>query len=137
MWGPASRTGEHGEHVLADCAVKSGKLRICPSDTSTSLARPRIQSYVELFTEIRAYRDRRQSPLLPLEGVHVSWRRRAMRTRAAIHVGHGAPQVVDEVALPEPGPSQITVRLFASGICHSQLHRIHDPNVPTPSILGH
>ena len=60
-----------------------------------------------------------------------------MRTRAAIHVGHGAPQVVDEIDLPEPRPSQITVKLFASGICHSQLHRIHDPNVPTPSILGH
>ena len=39
-----------------------------------------------------------------------------MRTRAAIHVGHGAPQIVDEIDLPEPGSSQIAVKLFASGI---------------------
>jgi Zn-dependent alcohol dehydrogenase len=60
-----------------------------------------------------------------------------MKTRAAIHVAHDAPQVVDEIDLPDPGPSQIAVKLFASGICHSQLHQIHNPNQGTPSVLGH
>ena len=32
---------------------------------------------------------------------------------------------VEEIELPEPGPSQVVVRQFASGICHSQLHQIH------------
>ncbi|MBV9597232.1 MAG: zinc-binding dehydrogenase [Chloroflexi bacterium] len=60
-----------------------------------------------------------------------------MKTRAAIHVGQNAPQVVDELDLPDPGPNHVTVSLFASGICHSQLHQIHNPNQPTPSVLGH
>jgi hypothetical protein len=55
----------HGEHIVADCAVKSGKLRICTSDTSTSLARQRFQSYVELFSEIREYRDRSSHHYFP------------------------------------------------------------------------
>src|SRR4029077_1009976 len=29
------------------------------------------------------------------------------------------------------------VRLFASGICHSQLHQMHTPSHPTPALLGH
>ena len=43
---------------------------------------------------------------------------------------------IDEVNLPEPGPYQVVVRLYASGICHSQLHNIHakrDANL----VLGH
>jgi Zn-dependent alcohol dehydrogenase len=46
--------------------------------------------------------------------------------------------VVDEVELPDPAPDQVLVKLFASGICHSQLHQIHR-NVPRsfPTLLGH
>lgn len=60
-----------------------------------------------------------------------------MKTRAAIHVAHNAPQVVDEIDLPDPGPNHVVVRLFASGVCHSQLHQIHNPNQATPAVLGH
>src|SRR5579859_2782383 len=60
-----------------------------------------------------------------------------MKTRAAIHVAHNAPQVVDEIELPDPGPNHVVVRLFASGICHSQLHQIHNANQATPAVLGH
>ena len=35
------------------------------------------------------------------------------------------PLVVDEVQFPEPAADQVFVKLFASGICHSQLHQIH------------
>ncbi len=60
-----------------------------------------------------------------------------MRTTAAIHVGTGQPLVVDEVDVPEPRPDQVIVNLAATGVCHSQLHQIADPAIPTPSILGH
>ena len=46
-----------------------------------------------------------------------------------------ALEVVD-VTLPDPGPNQVVVRQFASGICHSQLHTIHNPR-QAPAILGH
>ena len=32
---------------------------------------------------------------------------------------------IEEVELPDPGPHQVVVKQFASGICHSQLHNIH------------
>ena len=32
---------------------------------------------------------------------------------------------IEEVELPDPGPNQVIVQQFASGICHSQLHNIH------------
>jgi len=60
-----------------------------------------------------------------------------MRTHAAILAEHGKPLIVDEVICPDPGPSQVLVKLFASGICHSQLHNIHDPKWPVPTLLGH
>lgn len=39
--------------------------------------------------------------------------------------------------LPDPGPHQVVVRQFASGICHSQLHQIRRPREGTPQVLGH
>lgn len=32
---------------------------------------------------------------------------------------------VVETDLPDPGPNQVEIKQFASGICHSQLHQIH------------
>jgi len=43
---------------------------------------------------------------------------------------------VDEVKLPDPGPYQVVVKQFASGICHSQLHQMHRPRL-APVVLGH
>lgn len=60
-----------------------------------------------------------------------------VRSRAAIFTGHGQPLVVEEVEYPAPAPEQVLVRQFASGICHSQLHQIHNPKQPTPALLGH
>ena len=47
-----------------------------------------------------------------------------MKTKAAVYVEFGKPMVIDDIELPEPGPSQVEVKLFASGICHSQLHQL-------------
>lgn len=60
-----------------------------------------------------------------------------MKTRAAVHVQHGQPLAVEEVELPGPGPGEVLVKLYASGICHSQLHQLHNPQQATPALLGH
>ena len=60
-----------------------------------------------------------------------------MRTRAAIHVEHGRPMVIDEIELPAPGPTHIVIKQFATGVCHSQLHELHNPTPRMPLILGH
>ena len=46
------------------------------------------------------------------------------------------PLVVEDVELPPPGPTQVVVRQFASGICHSQLHQLHRPHRHS-LLLGH
>jgi Zn-dependent alcohol dehydrogenase len=43
---------------------------------------------------------------------------------------------IEEVELPDPGPTQVVVKQFASGVCHSQLHQMHRPR-NNPVILGH
>jgi Zn-dependent alcohol dehydrogenase len=61
-----------------------------------------------------------------------------MPTRARVVVvpqGTG-PLEVQEVQLPDPGPYQVVVKQFASGICHSQLHQMHRPR-QNPVVLGH
>ena len=59
------------------------------------------------------------------------------KTRAAVQVECGKPVVVEEVELPDPGPMHVIVKQFASGSCHSQLHRLHNPNQAVPGLLGH
>jgi Zn-dependent alcohol dehydrogenase len=69
----------------------------------------------------------------------------SMRSKAAILVEPNTPLVIDEVTFPDPEPDQVLVKLFASGICHSQLHQIHRTpqtahrGTPAvfPSLLGH
>ncbi|MFQ5682977.1 MAG: zinc-binding dehydrogenase [Candidatus Binatia bacterium] len=63
-------------------------------------------------------------------------------SRAAVLVEPTKPLVVDEVTFPDPGPDQVLVKLFASGICHSQLHQIYRPAEAwargrLPTLLGH
>ncbi|MCH8107774.1 MAG: zinc-binding dehydrogenase [Chloroflexi bacterium] len=60
-----------------------------------------------------------------------------MRTKAAIDVGYGQRLVVDELEVPDPRPDQVLVKLFSSGICHSQLHQMHNSDAPRPMVLGH
>ena len=60
-----------------------------------------------------------------------------MRSVAAIHTGHGKPLTIDEIEIPDPRPDQVIVKLFSSGICHSQLHQMRSPATETPATLGH
>lgn len=46
------------------------------------------------------------------------------------------PLEVIDIDLPDPGPHQVVVKQFASGVCHSQLHQMHNPR-QNPVVLGH
>ena len=60
-----------------------------------------------------------------------------MKTKAAIQTIYGNPLIIDELDIPDPRPDQVLVKLFSSGVCHSQLHQLENPNSPRPTILGH
>ncbi len=47
------------------------------------------------------------------------------------------PLRVEDVTLSDPGPKQVLIKQFASGICHSQLHEIHQQGRRHPVVLGH
>jgi len=46
------------------------------------------------------------------------------------------PLEIQEINLPDPGPTQVVVKQYASGVCHSQLHQMHAPR-RSPVLLGH
>ena len=43
---------------------------------------------------------------------------------------------IETLTLADPGPHQVVVKQFASGVCHSQLHQMHRPR-QNPVVLGH
>ncbi len=60
-----------------------------------------------------------------------------MKSKAAIQVESGGPLVIEEIDIPDPGPNQVTIRNFASGVCYSQVHQLRSPGLPRPMGLGH
>ncbi len=44
-----------------------------------------------------------------------------MKTRAVVSAEHGKPLVIEDLDLPDPGPTHVIVKQFATGICHSQI----------------
>ena len=60
-----------------------------------------------------------------------------MKTVAAVQTESGGLLHLAEVELPDPGPDQVTVKLYSSGVCHSQLHQMHNPALGRPLLLGH
>jgi propanol-preferring alcohol dehydrogenase len=60
--------------------------------------------------------------------------------KAAIVTSFTAPLQIEEVAVPEPGPGQVLVRMETSGLCHTDIHAAHGdwPVRPTPPFTpGH
>ena len=60
-----------------------------------------------------------------------------MKTKAAIQFTPGGQLEVDELEVPEPRADQVLVKLFSSGVCHSQLHQMENANLSRPMVLGH
>ena len=60
--------------------------------------------------------------------------------RAAVVREFGAPLVIEERPVPEPGPGEVLIRMEASGLCHTDIHAAHGdwPVKPTPPFVpGH
>lgn len=60
--------------------------------------------------------------------------------KAAVVREFGKPLVIEEVAIPEPGPGQILVKYEATGVCHTDLHAANGdwPVKPNPPFIpGH
>ncbi|MGW1018025.1 Zn-dependent alcohol dehydrogenase [Streptomyces niveus] len=58
--------------------------------------------------------------------------------RAAVLPAVGAPLEITDIALPEPGPGRVRIRLAAAGVCHSDLSLSDGTmRVPVPAVLGH
>src|SRR3954469_12241258 len=62
-----------------------------------------------------------------------------MQIRAAVLEDFGQPLVVQEVALDDPGPGEVLVRLAACGVCHTDMYTASgaDPSGYAPTVLGH
>ncbi|MBN1383099.1 MAG: zinc-binding dehydrogenase [Deltaproteobacteria bacterium] len=56
--------------------------------------------------------------------------------RVAVLPQEKGPLSIVEAVLPDPRPHEVVVRQFSSGVCHSQLHQIHNPR-NSPVVLGH
>jgi Zn-dependent alcohol dehydrogenase len=60
-----------------------------------------------------------------------------MKTVAAVQTEINGPLLLEEITLPDPAPDQVTVKLYSSGVCHSQLHQMHNAALGRPLLLGH
>jgi Zn-dependent alcohol dehydrogenase len=62
-----------------------------------------------------------------------------MKVKAAISYEYHQPLVMEEVELDPPGDNDVTIRIAATGICHSDIHCIHAEHGvhPLPAIGGH
>lgn len=60
--------------------------------------------------------------------------------KAAVVHQFGGPLRIEEVAIPEPGPGEVLIKILASGVCHTDLHA-EDGDWPVkprlPFIPGH
>jgi S-(hydroxymethyl)glutathione dehydrogenase/alcohol dehydrogenase len=59
--------------------------------------------------------------------------------KAAICYEYGKPLVIEEVTLEPPGKGEVTIRIAATAVCHSDVHCIkgeHGP-CPLPALAGH
>jgi S-(hydroxymethyl)glutathione dehydrogenase/alcohol dehydrogenase len=62
-----------------------------------------------------------------------------MKMRAAVLEEFAAPLAVQEVELAEPRAGEVLVRLYACGVCHTDLYTASgaDPSGYAPTVLGH
>ena len=58
--------------------------------------------------------------------------------RAAYFTGPHQPIDIRDVTVPEPGPSQVRIRVHASGVCGTDVHYWNGTlPLPVPTVLGH
>lgn len=59
------------------------------------------------------------------------------KSLAAVQIEPGGLLKIEEVIIPEVGEDQVLVKLFSSGVCHSQLHQMESETAARPLVLGH
>ena len=78
---------------------------------------------------------------LPSQPIGLAHRPRMELTmKAAVVTDFAAPLEIQDLAIPEPGPGDVLVRIEASGLCHTDIHAAHGdwPVKPTPPFVpGH
>tara|TARA_Y100000814_G_scaffold68690_1_gene42520 strand:+ start:169 stop:1281 length:1113 start_codon:yes stop_codon:yes gene_type:complete len=60
-----------------------------------------------------------------------------LKTKAAVQFTLNGPLELVDLELPDPRENQVIVKMYSSGVCHSQLHQMANPNLPRPLVLGH
>lgn len=61
-----------------------------------------------------------------------------MKIRGAVLEQTGGPLTVCDLELAPPGPEEVLVRLYASGVCHSDWNAVDGTaETPCPAVLGH
>ena len=60
-----------------------------------------------------------------------------MKALSAIQLKPNDDLIIDEIDIADPEGKQVQIKLISSGICHSQLHQMHDNSLPRPFLLGH
>jgi len=60
-----------------------------------------------------------------------------MKIEAALAFEANGPLTLKQVDLEEPGPGDILVRVVATGLCHTDLTVLANPQLPWPAIFGH
>jgi S-(hydroxymethyl)glutathione dehydrogenase / alcohol dehydrogenase len=62
-----------------------------------------------------------------------------MQIRAAVMHAPHQPLAIETLEIAEPGPGELLIRLFHTGICHSDLTFLdgHGPGFALPIVLGH
>jgi Zn-dependent alcohol dehydrogenase len=85
----------------------------------------------------RAGKDRRRLHAHRLRAGLDPSKETLVKSKAAIQLEFGGPVVIEEIDVPDPGPNQVSVRNFASGVCYSQVHQLRHPELPRPMGLGH
>jgi S-(hydroxymethyl)glutathione dehydrogenase/alcohol dehydrogenase len=59
--------------------------------------------------------------------------------RAAVCYAAQQPVVIEEIAVPDPGPGEVAVKIMASGVCHSDWHVVKGDwgDRQYPTVIGH
>ena len=60
-----------------------------------------------------------------------------IKSIAIIYEKYGTPLFLDEIEISDPKPNDVIVRMYASGICGSQLINLNNTRSANPEILGH
>lgn len=60
-----------------------------------------------------------------------------MKTKAAVQFSLDGPLEIVDLETPDPHGNQVLVKMFSSGVCHSQLHQMSNAMLPRPLVLGH